>query len=228
MSWIAIKELIVLILSSPLFSSATLIALMGLITKRWIDNSDKRKEGNASLDKALKIFDSDNQRLRQELDSVKEALKSGEKKYDLMKDLINVMEQQLAELKAHNEILKEKVNLLESSHMKVPLPMWLKDREGRMLSLNKHYEEVFLAPMGLTAQDYIGKTDFDIWPEEVARKFVDNDNRAFATNNTQYTLEPVPGTNGEITEWIIVKYIRYIDNIAVGIAGMALPLDKFK
>jgi hypothetical protein len=66
---------------------------------------------------------------------------------------------------------------MESSYMHIPLPSWLKDIDGTMLAVNDAYEMYFLIPNGFVKSDYIGKTDSDVWPENVAQEFIESDIR---------------------------------------------------
>lgn len=52
-----------------------------------------------------------------------------------------------------------------------PAPIYLKDSDGRYLLINKRYE----ALAHITLKDIIGKTDFDIFPEEIASLFRSQD-----------------------------------------------------
>lgn len=49
----------------------------------------------------------------------------------------------------------------------IPAPIYLKDSDGRYLLINKRYEEL----AHITIKDIIGKTDFDIFPEQIATLF---------------------------------------------------------
>src|SRR5687767_726760 len=52
-----------------------------------------------------------------------------------------------------------------------PAIAFMKDSEGRLLYINKAFEETF----GYDKIDWRGKTDFQLWPAEIARKLRDND-----------------------------------------------------
>jgi PAS domain S-box-containing protein len=49
--------------------------------------------------------------------------------------------------------------------------IYLKDRQGRYLLVNRQYEQLF----HLTCQQIVGKTDYDIFPRETADAFRAND-----------------------------------------------------
>ena len=48
----------------------------------------------------------------------------------------------------------------------IPDIAWLKDKESRYVAVN----EAFSKACGLKPEEIVGLTDFDIWPEELARK----------------------------------------------------------
>jgi PAS domain-containing protein len=116
--------------------------------------------------------------------------------------------------------LRSKVILMESAHTDAPLPMWLKDLNGRMLSVNKAYEEAFLLPIGKDASDYIGRYDVDIWGEEVAKGFRENDLEAINSDAPIWKIENV----GELGNHKVVKYVRMAGKVKLGIAGIAIPI----
>jgi hypothetical protein len=89
--------------------------------------------------------------------------------------------------------------------------------------LNLQYEEVFLKPFGLEISDYLGKTDYDIWPKEIADAFRLHDREVFERKIVYNGREKIPDTLGKITEWRVIKYVRWAGPIPVGIAGIAFP-----
>lgn len=117
--------------------------------------------------------------------------------------------------------LRNKLLLLESATNDLPIPMWLKDLDGTMLSLNKAYEWLFLLPNNLRAEDYIGKHDSDVWPEEVAEEFGKNDRTVISNKSVEKFYETV-SIDGENKEFLIIKFPRKVGNTIVGIAGIAI------
>ena len=134
----------------------------------------------------------------------------------------------LADLKREVSDLRQKVLLIESSTQNLPLPMWLKDLGGIMLALNPTYEQEFLFPRGYTAGDYVGQSDHNVWPIEVANSFIANDKWVARNKSVFYGYENVPDAHGELVEWYIIKYPRYASGVLVGIAGVAIKKSKIK
>ena len=119
--------------------------------------------------------------------------------------------------------LKASFTLLKASSPNIPIPMWFKDINGVMLSVNDSYEEKFLIPLGKTRDDYIGKTDVEIWGEEIASEFWRNDQEALMSKDPISVFENVNAGKGIFERYNIIKYPSKIADVAVGIAGIALP-----
>lgn len=135
----------------------------------------------------------------------------------------------IRELESELEIQKHewqlRLELFESAHQDLPLPMWLKDKDGKMLALNPRYEQVFLIPRGFCKKDYVNAYDSDIWPSDIAEAFGRHDKHVYETGKTWIGYEFVPDKEDNLIRWKIIKYIRYAQGVRLGIAGIAIPLD---
>lgn len=85
---------------------------------------------------------------------------------------------QLLEIHREKPFLKALLNNL-------PFSAWAKDKEGRYILVNNHYER---------DSDYLqdnvrGKTDFQLWGEERANQFYQEDQKAIADNGKQSIFE---------------------------------------
>lgn len=78
---------------------------------------------------------------------------------------------------------------------------WMKDVDGRLIYLNKPFERLF----NIKLNDWIGKTDFDIWPEAVAQKLRENDLEVLETGESISTVETVPQLDG-MHSWMVHKF----------------------
>lgn len=129
-------------------------------------------------------------------------------------------------------ILRNQLLLFESSHVDIPLPMWMKDTNGKMIFLNRIYEDYFLLPINKSMEDYIGNTDNAIWDKEIADKFIKNDQKVIRTKKYIRTIEYVNGKDGTLFPVEILKYPRTINGKVIGISGMVLDMnpneDKIK
>lgn len=70
--------------------------------------------------------------------------------------------------------------------------IYLKDREGRYILINKKYEELF----HITKEDIKGKTDFDIFPDNIASSFRANDLEVLKSERPVRFDEIVPHDDG--------------------------------
>lgn len=85
--------------------------------------------------------------------------------------------------------LHEQLHLVEELIEAIPLPVYLKDADGRYLRLNRAFELFFSAPRA----EFIGKTLFDLLPPADARLHADKDAELLAHAGTQ-TYETVVHT----------------------------------
>ena len=154
-----------------------------------------------NFDKIISTWEKDNERLRVDQERSK-------------KEIIT--------LQADVYSLRNKLILMESAHIDLPIPMWLKDTDCKMLALNQAYEDIFLTPNGKTAQDYIGKFDIDVWPKDIATAYVKNDKKVLMSGIVLDKNETVL-INGQEEEMRIIKYVRYAGTTRIGIAGIAIP-----
>lgn len=125
--------------------------------------------------------------------------------------------------------LQARMILYESSYMNIPIPMWMKDPEGIMLSVNDCYEKTYLIPRGFTKADYIGSKDEDIWGPEIAKGFLKNDKHVALTGEVIRTIEVWESPDGTKIEGEVVKWPRKVGDLVIGIAGAALketPKDE--
>lgn len=67
--------------------------------------------------------------------------------------------------------LDEQQKVLNEILNSLPINVFLKDEEGKFLFINNHTAKT----VGISAEDAVGKTDFDIFPEKIARKLRRND-----------------------------------------------------
>jgi diguanylate cyclase (GGDEF)-like protein/PAS domain S-box-containing protein len=68
----------------------------------------------------------------------------------------------------------------------IPDMAWLKDREGRFLAVN----EAFVAAAGVSESDLVGKTDFDFWPHDAAKRFQRHDLEVMQSGLRKIIEEP--------------------------------------
>ncbi|MDY6783686.1 MAG: PAS domain S-box protein [Cyanobacteriota bacterium] len=79
--------------------------------------------------------------------------------------------------------------------------VYLKDRQGRYLLVNRQFLEIF----NLCESDILGKRDRDLFPSPIAESFVANDGRALETGKVLKIEEEAQLPSGERRSYISIK-----------------------
>lgn len=79
--------------------------------------------------------------------------------------------------------------------------VYLKDIEGQYIRVNREFERLF----NITKEQSKGKTDYDIFPKEIAAQFQQNDRQILARRKAILSEELVPHENGLHT-YVSVKF----------------------
>ena len=119
-------------------------------------------------------------------------------------------------LQAKKEI--RRANALYSSLVdNLPQSFFRKDLEGRVTFGNRQYCSV----IGKTLKDLIGKTDFDLFPEHLARKYREDDARVVQTGKTLDVVEAHKPPGKDVIYVRVVKSPVFdSDQRAVGVQGI--------
>ncbi len=104
-----------------------------------------------------------------------------------------------------------------------PAVAWMKDAEGRHVYISKPYIEM----IGIPCDDWHGKTDFDLWPRQVAERFRELDKQVLETGESvQFEdQENITFHGGRLRTWWITKFplrsgnAEYVGGIAVDITA---------
>ena len=112
------------------------------------------------------------------------------------------------EIKQVQEELQQTYNALEKKEQQLQAVLdnttsviYVKDIEGRYLLLNKQLSAV----SGLEPEQFLGKTDCDLFPTEVCQVFQDNDQKVIAENTILEFQEILPQPDGENHTYISIK-----------------------
>jgi len=121
------------------------------------------------------------------------------------------------------EKLRESEERFTSFMHHMPVAAWIKDIEGRYVYANTEAERIF----AITLDALQGKTDRDIFPEEIARQFTDNDRRTFSEGGKLQTTEVLRQTDGIEHHSIVNKFVvNTPDDKPRFIAGVALDITE--
>lgn len=148
-----------------------------------------------------------------------------------LEERVRIVEREIKAKDSELAHLKSQLMIFESSHGDVPVPIWLKDTSGVMLYLNDEYERQILNPIGKTREDYIGKTDAEVWPEDVAKSFREHDTEVMRKKKPLTFQEEWYGSNDVAYVGEVVKYPRFMNNTGrsrtvIGIGGMIIGAKK--
>jgi len=96
----------------------------------------------------------------------------------------------------------------------LPLNLLIKDAQGRRVFANKYYLELH----GLSLDEVVGKTDFDLFPESLAKKYTADDAAILKTGTAMQDVEEYQLPNGQ-HRWIerTKSAIRNADDQIVGV-----------
>jgi len=104
--------------------------------------------------------------------------------------------------KQAEESMRESENRFQTFMNNSPVVAFMKDEEGRFVYANKPFEKQF----NLSQSAVIGRTDFELWSEEIAVKLRENDQQVIATGEPTENLEIVPTPDGSSQYWLSYKF----------------------
>lgn len=117
----------------------------------------------------------------------------------------------------------QRVQLLRILLDNFPFMVWLKDKDSRLLAANSAYASM----VGLSSTEALeGKTDFDFFPEDLAKKYVEGDLEAMKSNLPIGTICPIKNADGELI-WIeSYKSALIVNNELIGSLGYARDVTE--
>lgn len=157
-----------------------------------------------------------------------EALREGATDYvlkDRLSRLVPAVERTLREIvqKLDREKIAEELQRVEARFEDFmdhnPAVAFLKTPEGKYVYANKPFEKHF----NLNKADWFGKSDFDLWPQDMAQHMRENDNKMLTVNRCIELTEEVPTPDGIMHSWLTLKFPvnanrqRLIGGIAIDI-----------
>jgi len=106
-----------------------------------------------------------------------------------------------------------------------PYMTWLKDPDGRYLKVNKTYADYARLE---DDRQIIGKTDFDLWPKELAEKYRADDTQVIALRQQKCIEEP--SLDGDTIHWVETFKAPVIDESGnvLGTTGFARDITERK
>lgn len=141
------------------------------------------------------------------------------------------LENRVAGLEAENITLTARLEILSQSQLTAPIPAWIKGVDGRMITLNPAYEDLFLKPYGKKMRDYVGLTDEEFWGglglQEQGKSYWQNDMKVIRTGRVTRVEEDVIIKGATVT-LIVYRYPYFSSSFGstpskvVGVAGLCV------
>jgi diguanylate cyclase (GGDEF)-like protein/PAS domain S-box-containing protein len=103
-----------------------------------------------------------------------------------------------------------------------PVAAFLKDEEGRMIYCNR----ALVGPFGVNPEDWIGKTDSEIFPPDIAQKFRNIDLQVLEQNRALHFEDRTLGPGGRTVIWDVHKYPLVDTSGGRSVACAALDVTK--
>ncbi len=143
-----------------------------------------------------------------------------------MKDKKKSKEQLLKEI----EKLQIDKDLLENLLKSIPVSLYFKDKEGRLIRVSQYYLEQSGAPSLDAEKELIGKTDFDLYGEALARTARADEEYIMETREPVINRAEVSSTPEGETVYLSSTKAPMIDskNNVIGIVGLTQDITKQK
>ncbi|HMA63563.1 MAG: PAS domain S-box protein, partial [Fibrobacterota bacterium] len=115
-------------------------------------------------------------------------------------------------------------NKLRAMLDNMPFLAWLKDADGRFEAVN----EAFASSCGYTVDTIIGKTDFDVWPQESASKYHEDDIDVMRSGQRKEVEELIVDKKGRVWFETFKTPVRNESGQVIGTAGMSRDITERK
>lgn len=128
--------------------------------------------------------------------------------------------------KAAEEALRESEDRFKAFMDNSPVVAFIKDEAGRYLYVNRPAERRFNLPLA----DWLGRTDRELWPPEIAEPLCEQDLAVLQENKAVSHLDKVPSADG-LSYWMSYKFPLTASPSGSGrrlLGGMALDVTQQK
>ena len=106
----------------------------------------------------------------------------------------------------------------------MPMMAWIKDTDGRYEMVN----EAYLRSCGLAIDEVIGKTDPDLWPQDVAEKYCGEDQEVLRTRRKKLFEDRVATSQADLFFQTFKSPIINERGTVIGTAGVAQDITERK
>lgn len=105
-----------------------------------------------------------------------------------------------------------------------PAVAFIKDTAGRRIYFNRHYRQTFQT----STEDLLGKSDFDLFPAEIAVKLREADRQVLEDRQAVRTVEDVPTPDGVLHHWLVIKFPIEETPGELFVGGVAVDITEQK
>jgi len=105
-----------------------------------------------------------------------------------------------------------------------PAIAWLKDDEGRHVYLNRALQQRFYDG----SKDWYGKTDFELWPPEMAARFRESDLDVLGAGRTIDVVEETTNPDGSRSWWWNFRFPFRDSSGSLYVGGMGIEISERK
>ena len=132
----------------------------------------------------------------------------------------------ISSLDEAKELIKSKNELLETIISNIPAIFYIRDNDLKFTKVNYVFENL----VNKKASEIIGKTDFDIYPEENAKKMAQDDLEVISTNKPKLNIEENIIMPDGRNIWLIANKIPLHDKDGkvIGIMGISHDITNLK
>lgn len=105
-----------------------------------------------------------------------------------------------------------------------PAIAWLKDADGRHVYLNRALQQRFYDG----SKDWYGKTDFELWPPEMAARFRESDLAVLGAERTIDVVEGTVNPDGSLSWWWNFRFPFRDSSGRLYVGGMGIEISERK
>ncbi|GEM_PF-6811705 len=138
---------------------------------------------------------------------------------------IVIIHRDIIERRRYQKALKENIHFMQTLIDAIPAPIFYKNTEGKYLGCNRAFEEC----VGLTKEEIIGKTVYDVAPKEFAGIYHEKDEELFKTKNIQVYETTFKYHDGSIHNVMVHKSpFARINGTVEGLVGVMTDITQIR